>query len=236
MVTIVLGAGLGVLIGNRLPDRTRATVMDALGLMTLIIGALNIVALTNTSFVEAVGSAGPIMIVLGALLIGGIAGSLVRVEDRLESFGGFLQNKLARKGDSSTFIEGFVDASLLFCIGPLAILGALSDGLGNGIEQLALKATLDGFAALAFASTLGWGVAASAISVAIVQGTVTILGVFLGSFLPEAYIASVTAVGGVLLLGVGLRLLNIKPVPVGDMLPSIIVAPLLTLGVVAVRS
>lgn len=149
MVTIVLGAGLGVLIGNRLPDRTRATVMDALGLMTLIIGALNIVALTNTSFVEAVGSAGPIMIVLGALLIGGIAGSLVRVEDRLESFGGFLQNKLARKGDSSTFIEGFVDASLLFCIGPLAILGALSDGLGNGIEQLALKATLDGFAALA---------------------------------------------------------------------------------------
>lgn len=233
MVAILIGSGLGVLIGHRLPQRTRDTVTDALGLVTLVIGALSIVALTSTAFSDSVGTAAPLLIVLGALVIGGIIGSLLQIEFRLEQVGSWLQHKLSRKsaGDSDDkrkrFVEGFVDASLVFCIGPLAILGALNDGLGLGIEQLALKSTLDGFASLAFAASLGWGVALSALSVGIVQGAFTILGALVGSVLSAALIDAITATGGVLLIGVGLRLLKIKSVPVGDMLPALIVAPLL---------
>jgi uncharacterized membrane protein YqgA involved in biofilm formation len=110
----------------------------------------------------------------------------------------------------------------------MAVLGSLSDGLGRGIDQLALKSVLDGFAALAFAATLGWGVAASAISVGVWQGLLTVLAVLLGSLLPDAVVSSVTATGGVLLLGVGLRLLQARAVPVGDLLPSLLVAPIIT--------
>ena len=123
----------------------------------------------------------------------------------------------------------------MFCIGPLAVLGSLSDGLGQGIDQLALKSTLDGFASLAFAASLGWGVAASAISVGVWQGLLTILGALLGAFMSAALIASLTATGGVLLLGVGLRLLNIRQVPVGDLLPALLMAPVITAVVIAVR-
>lgn len=229
VVAILIGSALGVLIGHRLPERTRGTVTDAMGLVTLVIGALNVVALLDEPFKEAAGA--PLLVVLGALLIGGIVGSLLNIEHRLEQFGGWLQAHLGRGKDDSSrgrFVEGFVDASLIFCIGPLAILGSLSDGLGQGIDQLALKSILDGFGSLAFAASLGWGVAASALSVGIVQGLFTILGALLGSFLAAALISSITATGGVLLIGVGLRLLRIKAVPVGDMLPALVVAPLLT--------
>lgn len=237
MVAILIGSGLGVFIGHRLPQRTRDTVTDALGLVTLVIGALSIVALTSSAFTDSVGAGAPLLIVLGALVIGGIIGSLLQIELRLEQVGGWLQRKLSRKnagesvGKRKRFVEGFVDASLVFCIGPLAILGALNDGLGLGIEQLALKSTLDGFASLAFAASLGWGVALSALSVGIVQGAFTILGALVGSVLSVALIDAITATGGVLLLGVGVRLLKIKSVPVGDMLPALIVAPLLAAAV-----
>lgn len=232
VLAILVGSGLGVLIGHRLPERTRVTVTDALGLVTLVIGAMNILALRDAALVGQVGAAAPLLIVLGALLIGGITGSLLRVEDRLETAGGWLQSRLVRgsAGESrARFIEGFVSASLVFCIGPLAILGALSDGLGNGIDQLALKSTLDLFGSLAFAASLGWGVAASALSVGLAQGLVTVLALVVGNLLSDALIASITATGGVLLLGVGLRLLHIRAVAVGDLLPALVVAPLLTL-------
>jgi uncharacterized membrane protein YqgA involved in biofilm formation len=133
------------------------------------------------------------------------------------------------------FIEGWLSASLLFCVGPLTILGSLSDGLGRGIEQLMLKSVLDGFAAMAFASSFGVGVLFSAVSVAVVQGLLTLLGVMLGSLLPDAHIAALTATGGLMLVGIALRLLNIKQVPVGDLLPALVVAPLLTQVVVSLR-
>ena len=126
-------------------------------------------------------------------------------------------------------------ASLLFCVGPLAVLGSLSDGLGRGIEQLALKSTLDGFAAVAFAASLGWGVAASAVSVAVIQGLLTVVGALLGNLLPAAEVAALTATGGVLLLGVGLRLLAVKAIPVADLLPALAVAPALAALVSALR-
>lgn len=238
VAAILVGAGLGVLIGHRLPERTRRTVTDALGLVTIVIGGLSILDISDADYVAAVGSGGTLLVVLGALVVGGIGGSLLRIEDRLTAFGGWLQSKLVRgrAGESrARFVEGFVDSSLVFCIGPLAVLGALSDGLGNGIDQLALKATLDGFASLAFAASLGWGVAASAISVGAWQGLLTILASLLGAFMSAALVASLTVTGGVLLLGVGLRLLNIRQVPVGDLLPALLVAPLLTALVMAVR-
>ncbi|MEI2784610.1 MAG: DUF554 domain-containing protein [Candidatus Nanopelagicales bacterium] len=235
VAAILVGATIGVLLGHRLPQRTRDTVTDALGLVTLVIGGLNVVALHDDTFVSAVGSGVTLLVVLGALLIGGITGSLLQIEKRLEQLGGWLQARLSGDGsqDRAQFVEGFVDSSLIFCIGPLAVLGALSDGLGQGIDELALKSSLDGFAAIAFAASLGWGVAASALSVGVWQGLLTLLAVVLGSVLSPALVAAITATGGVLLLGVGLRLLNIKAVPVGDMLPALIIAPILTAVIAA---
>lgn len=240
VVTVLVGSGIGLLLGHRLPQRTRDTVTDALGLVTLLIGALAAIDILAAPLTEAVGASAPVLIVLGSMLTGGIIGSLVGIEARLEGFGGWLRDKLrrpSRTADLATeegplesrerFIQGFVSASLVFCVGPLTILGALSDGLGRGADQLILKAVLDGFAAIAFAASLGVGVMASAIAVAAIQGVLTVVGVFLGDFLPEAHLAALTATGGLLLVGVGLRLLDIKQVPVGDLLPALVMAPLL---------
>lgn len=230
VATVLIGTGLGVLLGHRLPDRTRDLVTDALGLVTLLIAAVSAWAVLDPDLAAAVGDDAPMLIVLGALLIGGISGSLLRLESRVEAFGGWLQGRLAGSSDSverHRFIEGFVTASLLFCTGPLTILGSLSDGLGDGADQLFLKAVLDGFAAIAFAASFGWGVAASALTVLVIQGSITVLGVLLGDVLPAAELAALTATGGLILVGVALRLLRIREIPVADLLPALLVAPLL---------
>ncbi len=230
VAAILVGSTVGALLGERLPARTRDVVTDGLGLVTLLVAGLNLMAVREADYLAAVGSGWTVLVVLGAILLGGIAGSLLRVEDRLESLGGALQRRLGGAGaaeDRRRFIEGFVDASLLFCVGPLAILGSLQDGLGQGIDQLALKATLDGFASIALAASLGWGVAASALSVVVVQGTLTALGWAAGDVLPSYAIAALTATGGLLIVGIALRLLKVKMVPVGDLLPALAVAPAL---------
>ena len=133
------------------------------------------------------------------------------------------------------FIEGFVTSSLVFCVGPLTVLGSINDGLGNGADQLYLKSALDLFAAIAFAASFGWGVGASVISLVVVQGMLTVLGVALGDVLPDAEIAALTAVGGLVLVGLALRLLRLKQLPVGDLLPALVIAPLLTAAVAALH-
>ena len=239
MAAIVAGTAVGVLVGHRLPERTRDLITQALGLIVLVVAALNVVALLDAKWIAAVGDSAPLLIVLGSVVIGGIIGSLLRIEDRVEQLGGWLQARVRRSSgpDASAqrarFIEGFVDASLLFCVGPLAILGALSDGLGQGIDQLALKSVLDGFASIAFAASLGWGVAFSALAVGVVQGLLTLLGALVGSVVAASAIAAITATGGILLVGVGLRLLRVTRLPVADLLPALVVAPLLTLAVSA---
>lgn len=239
VATVLVGSALGVLLGHRLPARTRDVVTDGLGLVTLLVAALNAASVLDPALAAAVGTSAPVLVVLGAVVLGGITGSLLRVEDRLEALGGVLQQRLGRAGGGDAarrrFIEGYVSASLLFCVGPLTVLGSLSDGLGRGIDQLALKATLDGFASVAFAASLGWGVATSALTVAVVQGTLTGLGLLVGDLVPAAHVAALTATGGLLLVGVGLRLLRVRPVPVGDLLPALLLAPLLTQVVVALR-
>jgi uncharacterized membrane protein YqgA involved in biofilm formation len=247
VATVLLGAGLGLLLGHRLPQRTRDTVTDALGLVTLMIGALSAAAVRSPVLADEVGSAAPVLIVLGSLLVGGILGSVLDIEARFEAAGDWLRRRLARTGSRrgtvaggeaaarERFIEGFVTASLVFCVGPLTILGSLSDGLGLGAQQLILKSVLDGFAAIAFAASLGAGVLASAVAVAVIQGALTLVGLVVGDFLPAAHLDAITATGGLLLLGVGLRLLKIKLVAVGNLLPALLAAPLLVLLVAWLR-
>jgi uncharacterized protein len=242
IITVFIGTVIGVLVGHRLAQRTRDVVTDGLGLVTLLIAAASAASITDPAWSAAVGDSAPMLIVLGSLLLGGIIGSLLRIEDRLEGFGGWLQAQLhARTGgreesaDRQRFIEGFVASSLVFCVGPLTILGALNDGLGNGPDQLFLKSALDGFAAIAFAASLGWGVAASAIAILVVQGSLTLLGFVLGDVLPDPHIAALTTTGGLMLVGVALRLLRLKQLPVGDLLPALLVAPLITQVVIAFR-
>ena len=253
VATVILGSTLGVLIGHRLSHRTRNLVTDALGLVTLLIAALSALSVRDTSLSAAVGDSAPVLIVLGAMLVGGITGSVLRIEQRLEGLGAWLQRRLTRapaqvpatvpagstveapNDARRRFVEGFVDASMVFCVGPLTVLGALADGLGRGADQLFLKATLDGFAAIAFAASFGWGVAASALVVLVVQGVLTGVGVLLGDVLPDAHVTALGATGGLLLVGVGLRLLKIKQIAVADFLPALVVAPLLVQLLIVLR-
>lgn len=249
VATVVVGALLGMAVGHRLPERVRAVVTDCLGLVTLLVAGLSCVSVTDPALLAAVGSGVPVLIVLGSLIVGSVIGSLLRIEERLAGLAGLVHARFGRPDTSvvtasrdqrwtdarERFSEGWLTASLLFCVGPLTILGSLSDGLGRGIEQLTLKAVLDGFAALAFASTFGVGVLFSAVSVAVIQGTLTLVGVLLGTVLPDAPIAALTATGGLMLAGIALRLLRIRDVPVGNMLPAVVVAPILTAVVAAIR-
>jgi uncharacterized membrane protein YqgA involved in biofilm formation len=250
MATVLVGTGLGVLLGHRLRQHTRDVVTDALGLVTLLIAASSALTVSDPAWVRAVGGSAPVLIVLASLVLGGIVGSLLGIEARLEGFGALLQARLqarlARRRrqpsqgpedgrERERFVEGFVTSSLVFCVGPLTVLGSLSDGLGHGADQLYLKSALDGFAAIAFAASLGWGVGASVVSLAVVQGSLTALGALLGDVMSTAQVAALTATGGLMLVGVALRLLRIKQLPVGDLLPGLVVAPLLTAAVAALR-
>jgi hypothetical protein len=241
MATVLAGTSIGVLVGHRLHRRTQDLVTDALGLVTLLIAGSSATAVGDADWAAEVGRSAPVLIVLGSLVLGGIAGSVLGIEQRLEDFGGWLQGRLAHRQRGAVdpgrdrFVEGFVTSSLVFCVGPLTVLGSLSDGLGHGADQLYLKAALDGFASIAFAASLGWGVGASVLALLVVQGSLTALGALLGNVLPAAELAALTATGGLMLVGVALRLLRIKQVQVGDLLPGLVVAPLLTALVAALR-
>jgi uncharacterized protein len=254
-IAVVAGALVGMGVGHQLAPRTRAVVTDCLGLVTLLMAALSAAKVTDAAFSAAVGSSAPVLIVLGSLLIGGIIGSLLRLEQRLEDLAGVVQawstrwtrglERPAGQGSEATgqpeitarerFVEGWLTATLLFCVGPLTILGSLNDGLGRGIDQLAVKSVLDGFASIAFAASFGVGVLLSAVSVIVIQGGLTIAGVLLGSLLPDAHIAALTATGGLMLVGIALRLLRVKDIAVADLLPALVVAPLMTQLVAAFR-
>jgi len=232
VLTVLVGSGLGLLIGHRLPERVRTTVTAALGLVTLLLAGQAAVAVDDPALRDAVGSQAPLLIVLGSLAIGGILGSLMRLEDRVGDLGGWLRRRLGAlrvtggTGDDR-FVTGFVTASLVFCVGPLTILGSINEGLGRGADQLLVKSVLDGFASLAFAASLGVGVMASALSVGVVQGSLTLVGLLLGDVLPDAHLAAITSVGGLILVGVALRLLDLARFAVADLLPALLVAPLL---------
>ena len=224
IVGIIAGSTVGVLAGSRLAVKTRDLITDVLGLITILAAAGAVIPLFSSDFASSLPKGWTLLSILGSLLIGGLIGSALKLEDRLEMLGENLRRKFGANKEG-TFVEGFVSSSLLFVIGPLAILGSISDGMGTGIDQLSLKSILDFFAAIAFAASLGWGVAASAIPVGIYQGVWTLIGLFLGNVLAQYQIDAMTIVGGLLLLSIGLRLLRIKEVAVGNLLPALAIAP-----------
>lgn len=262
VVAVLMGSAAGIAFGSRLPQRIHDVVTDGLGLVTLMMAGLSVVAVTSQDLVAAVGEGVPVLLVLGALLIGGVTGSILQIERRMEGVAGWLQRRLDRTGvqdvlaeggedgpgldganaqdpdheatPQERFVQGWTSASLLFCVGPLTVLGALSDVLGLGIEQLALKSALDFFAALAFASAFGVGVVFSALSVLVVQGLLTLVGLLAGEVVPLYAVDVMTAAGGLLLIGIALGLLRIRTVPVGDLLPALVVAPVLAWSVTLV--
>lgn len=223
---ILAGSLLGLWVGHLLAPNFRVLITDVLGLVTGI-GAVSAAAeIGNPDLVAAIGSSAPILVVLAALLVGGGIGYALKIEERLDTLGQRIQKRYS-KDQNDNFVLGFVSASLLFCIGPLAILGAFDDALGLGIDKLVLKSTLDFFAAIAFAASFGWGVALSAFAVGIYQGLLTGIGLLLGSIWSDAQIAAMSAVGGLMLMGISLKLLNIKQIAIGNLLPALFVAPAL---------
>ena len=184
VLAIIAGSAVGVLAGSRLSMKTRELITDILGLITILAAASAVIPMFSSQFSESLPKGWTLLSILGSLLIGGLIGSALKLEIRLENVGENLRNRFGANKEG-TFVEGFVSSSLLFVIGPLAILGSISDGMGTGIDQLSLKSILDFFAAIAFAASLGWGVAASSIPVGIYQGLWTVIGFALGSILAQ---------------------------------------------------
>ena len=229
IAAIIIGGTLGVFIGGKITEKLRNLITDVLGCVTIISAADALSAYWHKDLQDAMPKGWVILVVVFSLLTGAVIGSLLKIEDRLENVGVSLKKRFSKDGGSN-FVVGFVSASLIFAIGPLAILGSISDGMGTGIDQLVLKSTLDGFTSLAFAASLGWGVALSSLPVGIYQFIWTAIGLFLGSILAGYQISAMTAVGGVLLVGIALRLLRIKQIAVGNLLPALALAPLLALA------
>jgi len=225
IAAILVGSSLGILLGTRITKKSQKLITDILGLITMLAAASALLPLWSTEFKSSLPNGAPLLVILAAMLVGGLIGSAFKLEKKLDSFGDALRKKF-KASSESRFVEGFVSSSLLFVIGPLAILGSISDGMSTGIDQLLLKSSLDFFAGMAFASTLGWGVAASAIPVAIYQGFWSVIGFFLGNVLSQYQIDAMTICGGLLLVGISLRLLDIKKIPVANLLPALIFAPL----------
>ena len=217
--TVLLGGSLGVLVGARLPEKIRSTVVAGLGLFTAAIG------------VQMFMQSGNVIIVLGSVLVGGILGEWLRIEDGLQGLGSYLEQRFAggKSADQgSRFIRGFLTASLVFCVGPMTILGAIQDGMQGDYSLLAIKSVLDGFASLAFASSLGIGVLFSSLVILVFQGGLSLLAAQAQAFTTPAMMNELTAVGGLLLLGISISsLLELKPIRVGNFLPALAIAPLI---------
>ena len=242
VVTVVVGTGVGLALGPRLPEAVRTTVLSGLGLITVAVGV--------ASFLETDNAVFPVV----AIVVGGLIGELLRIEDRLEGLGEHIRRRAegARAGraprpatfaerdpdelalaavpgqEPSNFVDGFVTASLTFCVGALVIVGSLQDGISGDAQLLLIKASLDGVASVVFAAVFGWGVGFAAVSVLVLQGSITLLGAVIGdTLLSERMVAELEATGGPMIVGIGLRLLDIKKVPVGSYLPALAVAPVL---------
>jgi uncharacterized membrane protein YqgA involved in biofilm formation len=220
--TVLAGAAIGTAVGPRLPERIQQRVLAGLGMITLVIG----VDLALAWGGEHTSTSTPLYVLAG-ILIGGIVGEVVGIERRLEALGDRVQARLAGDDGHSTVSEGFVTASLLFCVGSLTVVGSIQDGLTGDYELLATKAVLDGFAAIALAATLGWGVGLAAVTVLLVQGAITLgAGLFEDVLAGEA-LAVLTSAGGVTIVGIALKLLDLKDVKVGNFLPALVIAPAL---------
>lgn len=223
VAAIILGSLIGLVAGNRIPEKMRQTLVSAMGLFTLAYG------------VFIFGQTQNMLIPLFALVVGTVIGELLKIEEGLNGLGEFIQQKLAGlnpnlSGESQKFVTGFVSASLLFCIGPMAILGSIQDGISGIFQMLAIKSLLDGIASIAFASTLGVGVVFSAVVVLVYQGAISLLAGLIGQGFGDTIVAEMTATGGIILAGIAIsNLLQIKKIRTGSFLPAIFLAVLIVL-------
>ncbi len=227
VLTIVGGTLLGLIVGRYISERIRLTVEQAVGMTTLVLGIATAAKTDNIVF--------PLV----SVVLGGIIGESLRVEDRFESLGNWVRRKVEVKSQSGwmsrsslatlhpRFVEGFVTATLLFSIGPMSILGSIDDGLGRGAQILIVKAALDGLVSILFAATMGWGVAISAVIVGIYQGLMTLGASGLDAILTDRMVHEMSATGGIMILGIALRFMEVKPIRVGSLLPGLFVAPVL---------
>lgn len=218
---VLAGSGVGYFIGHRIDEKVRVTVVQTVGLVTIALGISDAIGTHNMVF--------PLV----GMVIGAIIGELLRIEDRLESLGHLLQRRFAKATEDGTesggksFVAGFVTATLLFCVGPLTILGAIEDATGQSPQLYIIKGSLDGFIAIIFTATYGIGVAFSALSVFVLQGTLTLLGTLLDSALDDRMRTELFAAGGLAVIAIGVNLLDIKRIRLGSLLPGLIVTPVL---------
>lgn len=226
---VIAGSGLGVLIGDRIPERMRTTLLQVIGLVTIALGVSDAIDTRNMVF-PLVGMA-----------VGALIGELLRLEDRLEGIGARLQRRFDRGGDASasteataaagqsqrSFVKGFVTASALYCVGPLTVLGAIEDASGDTPQLYIIKGLLDGFVSIMFAATYGIGVAFSALSVFVVQGGLTLGGTGLDSLLDDRMRTELFAAGGLAVIGIGLNLLQVTKIRLANLLPGLVLTPVL---------
>jgi uncharacterized membrane protein YqgA involved in biofilm formation len=218
IITVLIGGLVGLAFGARLPETMRKTVVAGLGLFTLAMGASMFAGTQNP------------IVVLVALLFGGVLGEWWQIEAGLERLGAWLQERFASRaeGGSARFVRGFLTASLVFCIGPMTILGSIQDGLTGDYQLLAIKSVLDGFAGMVFASTLGVGVLFSTLVILVFQGGISLLAAQAQALFTDAMIAELSATGGVLLIGIAVSsLLELRQIRLGNFLPALFLAPVL---------
>jgi uncharacterized membrane protein YqgA involved in biofilm formation len=220
-ITVLFGASLGLLIGGRLPEAMKKIILAGLGLSTILIGTQ--MALETRRLI----------LVVGSVVVGGVIGQIIGIEEWLERVGERLRRRFEPRASgetdvgASTFVLGFVTASLLFCTGPMTIVGSLEDGFAQKADLIYIKSLMDGMAAIALTASLGVGVFFSALTVLIFQGALTYAGMFLGQFMGEIVMAELTAAGGALILGIGFNLLGVGRIKVGNFLPALVLAALL---------
>ena len=215
----IVGGLLGIFFGGRLSDNLKNTVIAGLGIFTAAIGLQMFLKTENS------------LIVLGALIVGGLLGEWWKIESRVQSLWIWLEKRVTggSEGSSSRFVRGFLSASLLFCTGPMAVLGSISDGLRGDYLTLSIKSILDGFISIAFASTMGIGVLFSALPVFAYQGSISLLAAQANAIMSNSMMNEMTATGGILLIGIGISsLLEIKKIRIGSFLPALVVAPLIS--------
>lgn len=213
--TVVIGGTVGIAMGDRIPERVRIIVVQVIGMVTIGLGLSDLLNTHNIVF--------PLL----GMVSGAVVGEILRIEDRLQGIGEFIRKRFAKSQDPGPFVTGFVTATLLFCIGPLTILGAIQDASGATPQLYIIKGTLDGFMSVIFGAVHGVGVLFSAVSVFIVQGTLTLFGTRLDALLDDRMRIELFAAGGLAVMAIGLNLLDIKKIRLGSLLPGLIITPIL---------
>ena len=229
VATVIVGGTMGTFLGNRLPEKMRQTVLHGLGLMTLVVGVSMAITTRN------------ILIPMFSVLVGSILGEALDIETALDRFGKWIETRVGRRGEAGTaatrqpnLAQGFITASLVFCVGPMSVLGSIQDGLMGNFTLLSIKSLMDGFAAMALAASLGAGVIVSAATVLGYQGGLSLLAMLFATALggvtgQTPWVVEMTATGGVVILSIAFILLDIKRIRAANLLPAILVAPLLVL-------